>query len=62
MLRQWPDTADDGARSTSSGGASTPLRVEDGESLSFRYRFVFHEGDFEQAEIARRYEEYTRRP
>jgi len=43
-------------------GETKPIRVEDGESLSFRYRFVFHEGDFEQAEIARRYEEYAHRP
>lgn len=27
-----------------------------------RYRFVFHEGDFEQAQIARRYEEYASAP
>lgn len=43
-------------------GKTGPIRVEAGESLSFRYRFVFHEGDFEQAEIVRRYEEYASAP
>jgi hypothetical protein len=39
-----------------------PIQVEDGESLSFQYRFVFHEGDFEKAEIERRYEAYAETP
>ena len=43
-------------------GETKPIQVEAGESLSFRYRFVFHEGDYEEAEIARRYEEYARTP
>jgi hypothetical protein len=43
-------------------GKTPPLRVEAGDSLSFRYRFVFHEGDYEKAEIARRYEEYAAAP
>jgi hypothetical protein len=41
-------------------GETQPIEVEAGKSLSFRYRFVFHEGDFEQAGIAERYEEYAK--
>jgi len=43
-------------------GQTQPIQVEAGDSLSFRYRFVFHEGDYEKAEIAERYEEYASTP
>ncbi|MEO1525217.1 MAG: PmoA family protein, partial [Planctomycetota bacterium] len=34
------------------------MTIKSGETLSFRYRFVFHEGDVEAAKIAERYEAY----
>jgi hypothetical protein len=43
-------------------GQTKPIEVESGQSLSFRYRFVFHEGDYEQAEIAEHYETYASTP
>ena len=35
------------------------LKIAAGKSVTFRYRFVFHEGDAEQAGIAKMYEEYA---
>jgi hypothetical protein len=34
------------------------LAIPDGKSITFRYRFVFHEGDWEKAKIADLYEQY----
>ena len=34
------------------------LTVPAGESITFRYRFLFHQGDVEAAKIAERYQEY----
>ena len=31
-----------------------------GKSITFRYRFYFHEGDEQQAKVAERYQEYTK--
>jgi methane monooxygenase PmoA-like len=36
------------------------LELPAGESITFRYRFLFHQGDAEQAKIAERYKEYGR--
>jgi len=36
------------------------LVVPAGKSITFRYRFYFHEGDEKQAKVAERYEEYTK--
>ncbi len=36
------------------------LTVSSGESITFRYRFVFHKGDTKQAHIAAIYEKYAR--
>lgn len=33
--------------------------IEAGDSVTFRYRFLFHEGDADTAKIAERYAEYT---
>jgi Methane oxygenase PmoA len=35
------------------------FKIEPGKSVTFRYRFYFHEGDAEQAKVAERYREYT---
>lgn len=35
------------------------FKVAAGQSVTFRYRFFFHEGDTEQAKVADRYREYT---
>jgi hypothetical protein len=35
------------------------LTIPNGESITFRYRFIFHEGDAEKAKIAKLYEEYA---
>jgi Methane oxygenase PmoA len=35
------------------------LKLSKGQSLTFRYRFYFHEGDEEQANVAGRYKEYV---
>ena len=35
--------------------------VEAGDSVTFKYRFLFHEGDAEQAKTAERYTEYAAR-
>jgi len=35
------------------------FKVEAGKSVTFRYRFYFHEGDAEQAKVAARYKEYA---
>lgn len=43
-------------------GKTRPIRVEAGEGLSFRYRFVFHEGDVEEADIPGRYQDYAATP
>jgi hypothetical protein len=36
------------------------LRVQRGQSITFRYRFIFHRGNEKDADIARLYEEYAR--
>ena len=36
------------------------LTVPAGESITFRYRFIFHEGDAQQAKIALEYEQFVR--
>ncbi len=36
------------------------LKIEAGKSVTFRYRFVFHEGDEQQARIAERYREFEK--
>jgi len=38
------------------------MKIPAGKSVTFRYRFVFHEGDAEQAGIAKMYEEYAGEP
>ena len=40
-------------------GTTPAIEVEAGGRLQFRYRFLFHAGDADQADIARRYEEYA---
>ena len=35
------------------------LTVAAGESITFRYRFIFHEGDAQQAKIAKQYERFV---
>lgn len=35
------------------------FKIAPGQSVTFRYRFFFHEGDPEQAKVADRYREYT---
>jgi len=36
------------------------LKIAAGKSLTFRYRFVFHEGDEKQGRIAERYQEFAK--
>src|SRR5690606_39397838 len=36
------------------------MRIAKGESKTFRYRFVFHPGDAEDAKIAERYEHWAK--
>ena len=33
---------------------------KDGKSITFRYRFYFHEGDQKQGQVAEKYSEYIR--
>ena len=35
------------------------LTIKNGESITFRYRFLFHEGDADAAKIAARYKQYA---
>ena len=35
------------------------MKIAKGESVTFRYRFIFHEGDCKQAKIAELYEQYA---
>jgi sugar phosphate isomerase/epimerase len=35
------------------------IKIAAGESLTWRYRFYFHKGDTDQAEVTKRYEEYA---
>jgi hypothetical protein len=35
------------------------MTIPDGEQVTFRYRFLFHEGDAHQAQIAQRYRDYA---
>lgn len=37
------------------------LTIPAGKTITFRYRFVLHEGDDQQAKIAQRYKDYSRR-
>ena len=39
---------------------SGDMVVPAGKTLSFRYRFLFHEGDFEKADIQSRYQEFSK--
>ena len=36
------------------------MKIEAGKSVTFRYRFVFHEGDEKQGRIAERYQEFAK--
>jgi len=36
------------------------LTIEPGKSITFRYRFLFHEGDEKQAHVAEKYREYAK--
>jgi hypothetical protein len=36
------------------------LKVPAGQSVTFRYRFYFHEGDAEQAKVAEKYQDYVK--
>jgi hypothetical protein len=36
------------------------LVIPAGQSVTFRYRFYFHEGDEQQAKVAERYAEYVK--
>ena len=38
------------------------LAIPAGQSVTFRYRFYFHEGDEQQAGVAQRYQEYIKEP
>lgn len=38
---------------------SGDLKINNGDKVTFRYRFLFHEGDAEQGEIARQYQRYA---
>ena len=40
--------------------AAGDLVVPAGQSITFRYRFYFHEGDEQQAKVAERYQEYVK--
>ena len=35
------------------------MKIPEGESVTFRYRFVFHKGDFEEADVAKLYRDYA---
>jgi hypothetical protein len=35
------------------------LKIKSGESVTFRYRFYFHNGNTDEAEVAKYYEQYT---
>jgi hypothetical protein len=35
------------------------ITIPDGESLTFKYRFYFHKGDTNQADVAEHYRQYT---
>ncbi len=35
------------------------MMIKAGEAITFRYRFVFHQGDFKQAQIAEQYRQYA---
>ncbi len=39
---------------------SGDMLIKSGDSVTFRYRFLFHEGDVEQAKIAERYDEWAK--
>jgi hypothetical protein len=36
------------------------MKVKDGESVTFRYRFLFHANDAKTAGIAKRYEDWAK--
>ena len=38
------------------------ITIQAGESLTFRYRFYFHKGDAKQAQVAKHYREYAKKP
>ena len=62
MARGYGYVAADPCGGHSIGGeppGTGDLLIPAGESVTFRYRFVFHEGDPEQAKIAERYQHYA---
>lgn len=65
MARGYGYVAADPCGGHSIGGqppGAGELVIGAGESITFRYRYVFHEGDPEQAEIAQRYRRYAETP
>ena len=36
------------------------MKIKNGDSITFRYRFLFHEGDFNEAKIADRYQGWVK--
>jgi hypothetical protein len=36
------------------------MKIPAGQSVTFRYRFLFHEGDTESAHVADQYSEYVK--
>jgi hypothetical protein len=38
------------------------MRIPSGQSVTFRYRFLFHTGDVKQANIAGQYESFAKTP
>jgi len=49
--RENPDVSD----------SAGDMKIESGESATFRYLFLFHEGDAERADIAQRYDQWSSR-
>ena len=35
------------------------MKIEAGDAVTFRYRFLFHEGDPQQANIEQQYEQFA---
>lgn len=65
MARGYGYVAADPCGGHSIGGeppGTGDLVIASGESITFRYRYVFHEGDPEQAGIAERYRRYADTP
>jgi hypothetical protein len=65
MARGYGYVAADPCGGHSIGGeppGTGDLVIPAGESITFRYRYVFHEGDPEQAGVAERYQRYVETP